>query len=89
MIPDDSDATKSTIEELEQVILIEHWPERKVYLGTGLSPELRKKLVQFLIDNIDCFAWSHLDIKGTPPDITTHQLSLDPRFRPVKQKRRP
>lgn len=69
MIPDDSDAAKSTIEELEQVTLIEHWPEQKVYLGTGLSPELRKKLVQFLIDNIDCFAWSNLDITSIPLDI--------------------
>lgn len=26
---------------------------------------------------------------GILPSITTHQLSLDPRFKPVKQKRRP
>lgn len=43
--PDDFDATKSTIEELEEVVLIEHLPDQKVYLGMGLTPELRKKLI--------------------------------------------
>lgn len=39
---------------------------------------------------MDCFAWSHLDIIGIPPqEITTHKLSLDPKFHPVRQKRRP
>ncbi|XP_070010075.1 uncharacterized protein [Nicotiana sylvestris] len=87
--PKESNATKSIVEELEQAILIEHLPERKVYLGMGLTPELKKKLIQFLINNIDCFAWSHLDMTGIPPEITTHQLSFDPRFKLVKQKRRP
>lgn len=35
IVPDNTNATKSTVEELEQVILIEHLPDRKVYLGTG------------------------------------------------------
>nr|XP_009788945.1 PREDICTED: uncharacterized protein LOC104236661 [Nicotiana sylvestris] len=50
----DSDATKSTVEELEQVILIEYLPGQK----------------------------SYLDMTGIPPEITTHRLSLEPKFRP-------
>ncbi|XP_070020707.1 uncharacterized protein [Nicotiana sylvestris] len=87
--PKELDVIKFTVEELEQAILIEHLPERKVYLGTGLTPELKKKLIQFFIDNIDCFGRSHLDMTGIPPEITTHRLSVNPRFKPVKQKRKP
>ncbi|XP_070014773.1 uncharacterized protein [Nicotiana sylvestris] len=87
--PEESDATKSTIEELEQAVLIKNLPDPKVYLGTGLTPKLRKKLIQFLIKNINCFAWSHLDMTWIPPEITTHRLSVDPRYKLVKQKRRP
>ena len=60
-----------------------------VYLGTGLDLELRKKLIQFFIANMNCFAWSYLDMTGIPPEITTHRLSLDPKFHPVKKTRRP
>ena len=87
--PDDSDANKSTVEELEQIILFEFLPDRKVYLGTGLTPELRRKLIEFLQANADCFAWSHTDMTGISPEIASHKLSLDGKFRPVKQKRRP
>ena len=83
-MPDDSDATKSTVEELEQIILFEYLPDRKVYLGTGLTPELRNKLIEFLRANADCFAWSHIDMTGIPPEVTTHKLSLDGRFPPSK-----
>ncbi|XP_019254964.1 PREDICTED: uncharacterized protein LOC109233529 [Nicotiana attenuata] len=87
--PKESDETKSTVEELEQTVLIKHLPDRKVYLGTGLTPELRAEFIQFLSNNIDYFAWSHLDMTGIPPEITSHKLSVDPKFKPVKQKRRP
>lgn len=84
--PEESNATKSIVEDLEQAVLIEHLPDRKVYSGTGLTPELRKKFIQFLIDNIDYFAWSHLDMTGISPEITSHRLSVDPRFKPVKRR---
>ncbi|XP_019231786.1 PREDICTED: uncharacterized protein LOC109212591 [Nicotiana attenuata] len=64
---EESDATKSTVEVLEKTVLIKHLPDRKVYLGTGLTPELRAEFIQFLSNNIDCFAWSHLDMTGIPP----------------------
>ncbi|XP_019267805.1 PREDICTED: uncharacterized protein LOC109245074 [Nicotiana attenuata] len=40
-VPEETDATKSTAEELEQVALFEKFLGRKFYLGTGLNPELR------------------------------------------------
>jgi len=48
-----------------------------------------KKLIEFLIANIDCFTWSHFDMTWIQPEISTHKLILDPNFHLVKQKRRP
>ncbi|XP_019240713.1 PREDICTED: uncharacterized protein LOC109220702 [Nicotiana attenuata] len=42
-VPEETDATKSTAEELEQVALFEEFLERKFHLGTGLHLELRLK----------------------------------------------
>lgn len=58
-------------------------------MGTGLTSELRKKLIQYLIANTDCFVWSYLKMTGIPSEITTQKQSLDPKFHAVKQKRRP
>nr|XP_016499983.1 PREDICTED: uncharacterized protein LOC107818474 [Nicotiana tabacum] len=40
-VPEETDATKSTTEELEQVALFQKFLERKFHLGIGLHPELR------------------------------------------------
>ncbi|XP_019258411.1 PREDICTED: uncharacterized protein LOC109236671 [Nicotiana attenuata] len=32
---------KMTTEKVEAVVLFDHWPDRKVYVGTNLSPELK------------------------------------------------
>jgi hypothetical protein len=33
----------------------------------------------------DCFAWSCKEMLGLDPQVATHMLAIDPRFRPVKQ----
>ncbi|XP_019253931.1 PREDICTED: uncharacterized protein LOC109232630 [Nicotiana attenuata] len=48
IVPEDSHVTKSTIEVLEQLILIEYLPERKVYLGMVLTPSSGKSLFSIL-----------------------------------------
>lgn len=37
---EENDVIKITTEELEAVNLFTHWPERKVNIGTNLSPKL-------------------------------------------------
>jgi hypothetical protein len=36
----------------------------------------------------DCFAWSYKEMPGLDPRVATHKLSIDPKFRPVKQQPR-
>ncbi|XP_070018990.1 uncharacterized protein [Nicotiana sylvestris] len=37
---------------------------------------------------MDCFAWSHSDMTGIPPEVMTHKLNEDPSYPPVKEKKR-
>ena len=43
-------------------------PEEKLYVGGRLSPQV----------NRDVFAWTPRDLKGIPPAIMTHSLSIFP-----------
>ncbi|KAM1773354.1 hypothetical protein ACFX12_042864 [Malus domestica] len=75
-------------EELKNVSISKNHPNRMVKIGTTLSPPLRLSLISFLQENADVFAWSYNDMPGISPDIICHHLSIDPKTKPVKQKRR-
>ncbi|KAM2286748.1 hypothetical protein ACFX1S_039183 [Malus domestica] len=38
--------------------------------------------------NTEVFAWSYEDMPGISPDVICHRLSIDPKIKPVRQKRR-
>ncbi|KAM2850578.1 hypothetical protein PS2_026816 [Malus domestica] len=59
-----------------------------VKIGTTLSPPFRLSLISFLQENAEVFAWSYKDMPGISPDIICHHLSIDPKTKLVKQKRR-
>ena len=76
------------VEALETVELVEGEIVKTTSIETTLSPEMRTKLVQFLKENLDIFAWSHEDMSGISPKIIQHKLSVDSKIKPVQQKRR-
>ena len=49
---------------------------------------MRAKLIQFLKENLDVFAWSHEDMPGIPPEIIQHKLNVNPDRKPIQQRRR-
>ena len=53
-----------------------------------LPLSLKEELVKFLCDNAATFAWTIDDMHGIDPDVTCHELNVDPTFKPIKQKRR-
>ncbi|KAM1104893.1 hypothetical protein ACFX13_013508 [Malus domestica] len=59
-----------------------------VKIGITLSPPIRLVLISFLQENIEVFAWSYEDMSGISPDIICHRLSINPKTKPVRQKRR-
>ena len=78
----------SLVEELVQIVLDLHDPDRVVSIGSLLEPDLQTDLIRFLRQNQDVFAWSHQDMPGIDPQVMSYRLNVDPGFRPVKQKRR-
>ncbi|KAM2154245.1 hypothetical protein ACFX1Q_046093 [Malus domestica] len=59
-----------------------------VKIGTTLSPPIQLALISFLQENTKVFAWSYEDMPGISPDIICHRLSIDPKTKLVRQKRR-
>ncbi|KAM1043599.1 hypothetical protein ACFX2A_035648 [Malus domestica] len=59
-----------------------------VKIGTTLSQPIRLALISFLQENTEVFAWSYEDMPSISPDIICHCLSIDPKTKPVRQKRR-
>ena len=57
------------MEALKTVELIEGEAKRMTKIGTTLSPKIRTRLIQFLKENIDVFAWSHEDMSGIAPKV--------------------
>ena len=46
------------------------------------------KVLLFLIQNVDVFAWSPYEVPGVDPKFIVHKLNMDPSFHPKKQKAR-
>ena len=76
------------MEALKVVELVEGQVTKTTRIGMTLSPEMRAKLVQFLKENLDVFAWNHKDMSGIAPEIIEHKLNVNPDKKPVQQRRR-
>ena len=76
------------MEALETVELVEGEVTKTTKIGTKLSPEMRTRLIQFLKENRDAFAWSHEDMLGIAPEVIQHKLNVNPERKPVQQRRR-
>jgi hypothetical protein len=69
-------------------VYLDNMPDRAVTIGAHLNPEKEKKLIQFLNNNKDVFAWSAKDLQGVDRDIIEHALETDEKIMPKKQKLR-
>ena len=49
---------------------------------------MRAKLIQFLKENLEVFAWSHEDMPSIAPKIIQHKLNVNPDKKPIQQRRR-
>ncbi|PKI71969.1 hypothetical protein CRG98_007652 [Punica granatum] len=59
---------------------------RTLRIGTGLEPAQRSRMIDFLTEYQEVFAWSYADIPGLDPSIVKHFLPLDTeRFPPKRQ----
>ena len=77
---------ENKVEALETVALVEDGNAKTTRIGTMLSLEMRTRLIKFLKENLDVFAWSHEDMPGISPKIIQHKLNVDPERKPVQQR---
>ena len=57
------------VEALETMELVNGEPTKTIRVGMTMSTDMKKKLVQFLKENLDIFVWSHEDIPGMSIEI--------------------
>nr|XP_017250520.1 PREDICTED: uncharacterized protein LOC108221132 [Daucus carota subsp. sativus] len=74
--------------ETESVLIEKDNPTRKVKIGKGLDTVFKEELIQLLRSYADVFAWSPDDMPGLDESLAMHSLDVDPKKKPVKQKRR-
>ena len=74
--------------DTESVILDPEPPNRKIKIGTGLETVFKQELTHLLREYADVFAWGPEDMPGIDESVAMHSLDVDPRKKPVKQKRR-
>ena len=72
------------VETLETVELVDEEPSKTTRIGTTLSSKMRIRLVQFLKENVDVFAWSHEDMPGISTKVIQHRLNVDPEKKPIQ-----
>ena len=80
--------TAEPVEELEEIILDESRPERRIRMGTLASTLMCQDLAGFLRMNQDVFAWSREDMLGIDPSVIVHRLNVNPASSPIRQKKR-
>jgi len=68
--------------------LCEDVPDRMVIIGKWFEEAEEARLIQFLRNNQDVFAWSSSDLRGVSRKIIEHELRVNPKAKPVKQGQR-
>jgi len=57
-------------------------------LGRSLEREERDQVAEVISRHLDAFAWTSSDMPGIDPDFLCHHLTMDPKVRPVCQRRK-
>ena len=76
------------VKALEEVELVDKMTTMMTRIGTTLSRKMRSRLVQFLKENLNVFTWSHEDMPSISPRVIEHKLNVNPKKKPIQQKRR-
>ena len=61
---------------------------KKTKVGINLDPSTKEEIFKFLKKNLDIFTWSPEDMPGISRDIIQHYLNVNPKRKPVQQRRK-
>lgn len=76
------------VDEIQSVELFPGDATKIIRVGAGLESRVQEELVSFLRSNHDVFAWRAEDLVGIPAKKALHRLNVNPKTRPMKQKKR-
>ncbi|XP_028124725.1 uncharacterized protein LOC114321728 [Camellia sinensis] len=79
-------AEEKAVEELVEVRINTESPGKFFLLGSSLAAQERTEMVEFLVANIEVFAWTPYDMPGIDPSFFFHQLNVFPNAHPVIQR---
>ena len=68
--------------------MCEDVPDRMVIIRKELEEAEEARLIQFLHNNQDVFAWSSSDLRGVNREVIEHELRVNPKAKPVKRGQR-
>ena len=60
-------------------------PERFFQVGSELPPQEKEKLIDFLREKVDVFAWDAYEAPGVDPNFICHHLNVNRVVTPKKQ----
>ncbi|KAL0292282.1 UNVERIFIED_CONTAM: hypothetical protein Sradi_6995700 [Sesamum radiatum] len=75
-------------EELLNIEVIPRSLDKTTRIDSHLRGETKEEIISCLRRNADIFTWAPQDLEGVNPKVITHHLNIDPRVKPVKQKKR-
>ncbi|KAL0404657.1 UNVERIFIED_CONTAM: hypothetical protein Sradi_2106500 [Sesamum radiatum] len=75
-------------EELLNIELVPGDTGKTTWIDSQIDETLWEKVIQCLKRNIDVFVWTPQDLEGISPEVISHHLNIDPRIKPVRQKKR-
>ena len=75
-------------EHTKKVLLYEDVSDRTITIGRALEEAEESRLIQFLRNNQDVFAWSSSDLRGVNREVIEHELKVDLKVKSRKQRLR-
>jgi len=81
--PRDKAAEETQKAPLSKLVL-----EKCMHVGSDLVEHEKDRLIAFLHENQDVFAWSAKDLQGVSRDLAQHNLNVSKGAKPRKQKLR-
>ncbi|KAL8104641.1 hypothetical protein AgCh_028751 [Apium graveolens] len=87
-IRENDEKREKPAEDLVSIPLAPEDHGKVTFIGATLEKPFRGKLIKFLQENSDVFAWSVADMPGIDPELITHKLNMDLNRKTVKQKKR-
>ena len=84
MLSTEVEGERVKYEQLERVVIGED-EERFFQVKAQLPPLEKRELIDFLVKNIDVFAWNTYKALGMDPNFIYHHLNINPSVIPKKQ----